>query len=134
MRPKRKTTPHHAIAACVIRKQDKVLITRRRADQMLGGLWEFPGGKQQRGESLQQTARREIREELGIGIRVGRRLCRIRHAYSHFSVTLHTFECRHVRGAPRAIEVAALKWVPVNRLRRYPFSAADIKIIDVLEA
>ena len=131
-RPKRKPAPHYDIAACVIRRGDKVLISQRRAHQMLGGLWEFPGGKRLPGEALEETARRELREEMGIEIRVGTCLCVVKHAYSHFRITLYAFDCRHVSGRPSALASDQVRWVPVRRLREYPFPAADREIIDRL--
>jgi A/G-specific adenine glycosylase len=129
----RKTLPHYSIAACVIRKRGRVLIAQRRDDQMLGGLWEFPGGKRLPGETLEETAEREIREEIGIRIVVLRRLCVVRHAYTHFRITLHAFACRHVSGRACAIETAAVRWVRPADLRTYPFPAADRPILDLLD-
>jgi len=127
-RPPRKSVPQIDVAACVIRRGDRILIARRRPDQMLGGLWEFPGGKQEKGETIEETAAREIDEEIGIEIRVGRKLGAIRHAFSHFKMTLHVFECRPVRGRARAVTVDAVKWVNVDDLQAYPLPAADRKI------
>ena len=132
VRPKRKPTPHYEVAACVIRKKGRVLIARRRADQMLGGLWEFPGGKRRPRETIRQAAHREIDEELGIDIEVGRELCVVRHAYSHFRITLHAFACSHKAGRPQARESDEVRWVPISRLRDYPFPAADLRIIEVI--
>lgn len=132
-RPRRKPVPHIDVAACVIRRGDWVLISRRRPDQMLGGLWEFPGGKQEPGETIEETAVREIAEEIGIEIRVTGKLGAIPHAFSHFKMTLHVFECRPVRGRARAVTVDAVKWVAPPDLRNYPFPAADLKILTWLE-
>jgi A/G-specific adenine glycosylase len=128
-RPRRQPVPHIDVAACVIRRGDRVLIARRRPDQMLGGLWEFPGGKQEPDETIEETAVREIAEELGIEIRVGRKLGAIQHAFSHFKMTLHVFECRPLRGRARAVTVDAVKWVAVDDLRDFPFPAADRKVL-----
>jgi A/G-specific adenine glycosylase len=87
---------------------------------LLGGLWEFPGGKRRGGETLEACLRRELQEELGVRVRVGRRLGQIRHTYSHFHVTVHAFECRLVHGEPAALEHASLRWVAPSRLARYP--------------
>jgi A/G-specific adenine glycosylase len=133
VRPTRKPVPHVDVAACVIRRGPRILIARRRPDQMLGGLWEFPGGKQEPGETLEQTAVREIDEEIGIQIRVRRKLGAIPHAFSHFKMTLHVFACTPVKGRARAVTVDAVKWVALPELRNYPFPAADQKIITWLE-
>ena len=133
-RPTRKATPHIDVVACVMRKDRRVLIAQRRPDQMLGGLWEFPGGKQEPGETLEATAIREIREELGIRIRPERKLAAIPHAFSHFRMTLHAYLCDIVSGRPRAIAVDAVRWVPVTRLGEYPMGAADRNIAAMLKA
>jgi len=116
----------------VVRKGRRILIDRRRPDGLLGGLWEFPGGKRRRNESLEAAVVREVREELGIEVEVLRPLITVRHAYSHFRVTLHAFECRHVSGRPKAIRCAAWKWVRPGELKRYAFPRANHKIIAVL--
>ena len=132
-RSPRAPVPHYDVAAAVVRRNGRVLIARRRADQMLGGLWEFPGGKRERGERLMATVRRELMEETGLDIEVGPLLCRVKHAYSHFRITMRVYDCRAPRGTARAVTVDAVKWVPVSRLRDYAFSAADIHVIERLE-
>jgi A/G-specific adenine glycosylase len=134
VRSRRGAGPHYDIAAAVIRRGNKVLIARRRQDRMLGGLWEFPGGKRHPGETLAETARRELIEETGLEISVGALLCETRHAYTHFSITLYAFDCRPIRGRARPLDADELRWVPVERLRDYPFPAADREIIDLLTA
>jgi A/G-specific adenine glycosylase len=99
---------------------------------MLGGMWEFPGGKRQAGETIEEAGRREIIEELGLEVAVGREICRVNHAYSHFTMTLHALECRPVKGRPRPIACAAVKWVAERRLRDYPFPGADRQVLDAL--
>ena len=128
----RKAIPHFDIVAAIIRKGPRILITRRRADQMLGGLWEFPGGKQEPGEALEATVHREIMEETGLRIEVGPALCSVKHAYSHFRITLHAFLCRYVSGRARKIQNNGVCWVSPTRLGDYPFPAADRRIIERL--
>ena len=132
VRPKARKTPEVEVAVGIVRKKGRVLIARRPADRMLGGLWEFPGGKRKRGESLSETVRREFREETGLRVRVGRKLCLVRHAYSHFRIRLHVFECRHEGGRAKAKSGAEVRWVPVRRLRDYPLPAANQRILHVL--
>jgi A/G-specific adenine glycosylase len=133
VRPPRKRTPHYAVTAGVIWRDGKVLIAQRPLDGMLGGLWEFPGGKQDPGESLVHCLKREIREELGIEIDVTDELTTIQHAYTHFRITLHVFECCYESGQPRAIQVAGFAWVALDELDRYAFPVTDQQIIRVLE-
>jgi A/G-specific adenine glycosylase len=97
-------------------------------------MWEFPGGKRHPGETLEEALRREIEEETSLQIEVGPPLCSVDHAYSHFRMTLHAFECRPVRGRARPLDSDGVKWVPLSRLRDYPFPAADRRIIATLMA
>jgi A/G-specific adenine glycosylase len=133
VRPPRKRTPHVAVTAGVIWRGDKVLIAQRPLKGMLGGLWEFPGGKQNEGESLAECLKREIREELGIEIDVGAKAMTIDHAYTHFRITLHVFTCCYQSGEPKAIEVADLAWVSLDALDDYAFPATDQQIIGWLK-
>jgi len=130
----RKPLPHHDIAAGVIRKRGRILIDRRPPEGLLGGLWEFPGGKVEPGESPAEALVREVREELGVEVAVGRPIAKINHAYTHFRITLHVFECRHVSGRPRALQCDAWKWVPPGELDRYAFPRANQKVIELLRA
>lgn len=126
---KKKKIPHQQIAVGIIWKGKKILIARRLDEGLLGGLWEFPGGKRERGESLTQCVVREVREELGVLIAAEKEFAVVNHAYSHFSITLHAFTCRYVRGTPRALGCAAFRWVSPRALSRYAFPAANRKII-----
>ena len=126
---KKKALPHHEIAVGIVWKRGKILITKRFANALLGGLWEFPGGHQEKNESLAQCVRREVREELGIAVKVKEEFAAVDHAYSHFTITLHAFQCHWMRGQPRAIGCAAYKWVSPRELSRYAFPAANRKII-----
>lgn len=133
VRPPRRRTPHYDVAAGVIRRDDgRILIAQRPADGLLGGLWEFPGGKQEAGETLQQTLRREIAEELGVEIRVGRPLITIKHAYTHFRITLHAFHAEFGGGRVQHLGVADHAWVMLDQLDRYAFAATDRQIIAAL--
>lgn len=125
----RKTVPHYDIAVGVIYREGKILIAQRHARDLLGGLWEFPGGHQERGETLKQCVRREVKEELGIAVSVGKEIAVVEHGYSHFRITLHVFACRYLRGTPHAIGCAAWKWVALRDLRRYAFPAANRRVI-----
>jgi A/G-specific adenine glycosylase len=129
VRPPRKRTPHVAVTAGVIRRGDKLLIAQRPLDGMLGGLWEFPGGKREGRESLAACLKREIREELGIEIEVGEKVMAIDHAYTHFRITLHVFECCYQGGEAEPIEVADFAWVSADELGGYAFAVTDQQII-----
>jgi A/G-specific adenine glycosylase len=126
-------TPHYDVTAAVITRDDgQVLIAQRPVDKMLGGLWEFPGGKREPGESLQDCLRREIREELGIEIAVGAQIGTVQHGYTHFRITLYAFRCALIDGTPQPIQCAAWTWAALNDLERFAFPVTDQKIIAML--
>ncbi len=130
VRPPRKNTPHYDVAAGVITRADgKILITRRPLDGLLGGLWEFPGGKQETGETLPQTLVREIKEELDITITPGAKLIAIKHAYTHFRITLHTFAAHYTTGDIQHIGIIDHAWVTLDTIDQYAFAATDLAII-----
>ncbi|MBI1800395.1 MAG: A/G-specific adenine glycosylase [Chloroflexi bacterium] len=126
----RKVVPHHTIAVGVIWKRGRILIAQRKADDLLGGLWEFAGGKQERGETLEACCRREIREELGVTVRVRERIATVEHAYTHFRVTIHAFNCDYVRGTPKPLEAARARWVWPSELGKFAWPAANKRIIE----
>jgi A/G-specific adenine glycosylase len=132
IKSKRKPLPHYDVTAAVIRRNGRVLIAQRPLGGRLGGLWEFPGGKQERGETLPQCLRREIKEELGLRIKVGRLITTVEHAYTHFKITLHAFECEVQSGRAQALQVEDFKWVRMSELDRYAFAKTDLKIIERL--
>lgn len=125
----RERLPHYRIAVGLIERGGCVLIARRREDQMLGGLWEFPGGKREPGETLRQTVVREVREETGLEVKVLARLCTVRHAYSHFRITLTAFRCVPRRATAVVHCDRPIAWVPWPRLGEYPFPKANHKIL-----
>jgi A/G-specific adenine glycosylase len=134
VRPPRKRTPHVDVVAGVIWRDQPAaerhfLIARRPLDGMLGGLWEFPGGKLEDGEAPQAALQREILEELAIDIEVGQRLTTIKHAYTHFRITLDVYHARLADGVPQNIGVVDHEWVTLDNIDRYPFAVTDLKII-----
>ncbi len=125
--------PHYDVAAGVIYGTDgQFLIAQRPVDKMLGGLWEFPGGKRRPGETLRECLRREIHEELGIDVVVEAQLTTIHHAYTHFRMTMHVFECRHLGGEPQTLGCAAWVWVTLNGVDHYAMPATDRQVITAL--
>ena len=128
--------PHYTVTAGVVwdRSSSRVLITQRRSDDAHGGLWEFPGGKQEASESLRECLARELMEELGIEVEEQEPFITVEHNYPGFHITLHTFRCRILRGEPRAIACAEWSWVKIDELARYTFSAADKKIVTKLQS
>jgi A/G-specific adenine glycosylase len=131
--PKRRT-PHYDVAAAVIWRDGEVLITRRPPRGLLGGLWEFPGGKCETGESLEECLVREVREELGVEIGVGSLLTSVEHAYTHFRVTLYAYHGRVISGEPHCTVCTDWKWVRPGRLSKFAFPAANHAIISRIRA
>jgi A/G-specific adenine glycosylase len=126
-------TPHYLVTAAVIRRGEQVLITQRPSAGLLGGLWEFPGGKVQPGEDLAACLRREICEELGVEIEVGGWLGIFRHGYTHFRVTLHAFSCSLTNGQqPQPLQADALHWVSPHELPNYPMGKIDRQIANLI--
>lgn len=130
MRTPGKSTPLYHIAVGVIFRRGLVLIDRRPPKGLLGGLWEFPGGKREKGETLEGTVVREVDEELGVHVKVLRKLMVVDHAYSHFRIRLNVYLCRFGRGKVRCRSCTAFRWVSPQQLRRFAFPAANKKIID----
>ena len=124
--------PHYIVTAAIIRRGEMVLIACRPGQGLLGGLWEFPGGKQQDGEDLPDCLRREICEELGVEVKVGDQVGIYKHAYTHFRVTLYAYHCALLAGEPRPLQVADLRWVSPAELSLYPMGKIDRQISNTL--
>jgi A/G-specific adenine glycosylase len=133
VRRSRPKVPHYDVAAAVtIRDDGAVLVAQRSVDDMLGGLWEFPGGKCEDGETLLVCLVREMREELGVEVEVGEPVTVVEHAYTHFRITLHAFWCRLRDGQPRCLDCAAFRWMVPRDLDQLPMSVVDRRIAQVL--
>ena len=120
--------PHHVVTAAVIHRTDLVLITQRPPHGLLGGMWEFPGGKRRASERLEECLTREIREELGVDIELREPLGVYKHAYTHFRLTLHAFLCRLLHGEPTPLEAVDLRWVHLQDLNDFPMGKIDRQI------
>ncbi|HYR88989.1 MAG TPA: 8-oxo-dGTP diphosphatase MutT [Terriglobia bacterium] len=117
------------VVAAIIRRGERILITQRFDNVHLPGLWEFPGGKVEAGESPQAALEREIREELGVQIRVHDEFFTTEHDYPTKSVRLHFFNSSIIEGEPRLIDVADLRWVLPQDLGQFEFPEADADLI-----
>ena len=127
--------PHKQIGVAVIwNRAGQILIDRRKIGDTMGGLWEFPGGKIEPGETVEACIAREIREELAIEIAVGEHLISIEHTYPTFHLTLTVHHCQHISGVPQPIESEEIRWVNIDDLGNYQFPAANIAIINALQS
>jgi len=122
------------VSAALIFRDGKLLITQRHANAHLGGLWEFPGGKREAGETFEQCLVREIREELGVAISVGALFEEVAHDYPEKSVHLKFFMCRLLSGEPHPLDCAAVKWIGRAELAAHDFPAADAHLLARLQA
>jgi 8-oxo-dGTP diphosphatase len=127
--------PHKQIGVAVIwDRSGQILIDRRKVGGTMGGLWEFPGGKIEPGETVAECILREIREELAIEIIVGERLISIEHTYPTFHLNMIVHHCQHISGIPQPIESEEIRWVNISDLNNYQFPAANIAIINALQS
>jgi len=133
VRVKKKKIPTHPIAAGIVRDGDRVLITRRKLDGLLGGLWEFPGGKVKEGESPEDACVRELREETGLEVRVDTHLTQVRHAYTHFKIEMDVFYCTYRGGQIRLDGPIDHAWVRPGDLDSYPFPGANLKFLPMIQ-
>jgi A/G-specific adenine glycosylase len=131
LKKKRSPLAHKDVTAGLIQdKQGRVLIVQRPASGLLGGLWKFPGGTRKPRESLEKALKRTIRDELGIKVDVQKPMTAVKHAYTHFRITLHAYQCRSNGGRPKALSCLRWQWTPPSDFALYPFSRADQKIME----
>lgn len=135
--PKRIKTPRvptHRIAVGVVKKNGKMLITRRKLDGLLGGLWEFPGGKLKKEETPRDACSREIKEETGLCVTVEKHLTTVHHAYTHFKIQMDVFYCRHIEGRVRLTGPIDHRWITLSEIENFAFPKANNKFIPLLDA
>jgi 8-oxo-dGTP diphosphatase len=132
---KRKTNkPHYQVTAGLIWRNSRVLITKRPEGTHLAGFWEFPGGKQEPYETLDECLVRELKEELGITVRTDRHLLTVEHEYEDKVITLHVFHCRDMKGRPATLEGQEFRWVHPQDLSNYTFPPPDKAVIETLRS
>ncbi len=124
---------HVRVVAAVIERDGNYLITQRRPSAVLGGLWEFPGGKVETNESDEQALVRELRERVGVDVTIKGRVAQRQHTYDGYSVELSLYQATITPGQePHAAKVADFRWVASSDFEKYPFPAADQATMDLL--
>jgi mutator protein MutT len=125
----KKEKPHFHVTAALVMRNDRLLISKRPEGSHLGGLWEFPGGKQEEGETLEDCIEREIMEELGIRIQAEKLLLSVIHEYHEKFITLYFFQCSLLDGEPISLDNQEIKWAGIKDLKQYRFPPPDQKIV-----
>ena len=134
--PKREMTKIKALQqigiGLVFNKNGELLIAQRLASSSMGGMWEFPGGKKKSDESIEKTIERELKEELGIDVKIGKKLLSFEHAYTHKNLYFTVHICEWISGEPKPLASQKFLWVSPEKLFDFPFPAANTKIISEL--
>ncbi len=121
----KKEKPHYEIAVGIIERNGQVLLLQRPEQGLLGGMWEFPGGKREK-ESLVECCRREIQEKTGLAVKIEEELCIIEHVYSHFSIRLHAYRCKPLR---MPLINSKSRWVSYADIQKYPIHTSNQKVL-----
>ena len=121
--------PYVVVAAAILQREGKILLTRRKLKAHQGGLWEFPGGKQEVGETLEQCLQRELKEEIDIEVGAVKHFSVLRHRYPEKEVELNFFTCSIVQGDPKPLGCIEMAWVTRGELMFYEFPAADRPVL-----
>ena len=128
-----RSVPEYHTAAGVIHRDNLVLITRRKPSGLLGGLWEFPGGRVMRGETPEEACLREIKEEVNLSADIIEPLTRVRHAYTHFKIVMDVFRCRYRSGQIVLHGPVDYRWITLDEIDAFPFPVANHKFIPLLK-
>jgi len=129
VRVKKAAVPEHAMVAGVVYKRGKMLLVRRPDEGFLGGLWEFPGGRLRTTQSAPEACRRAVLDRVGLKVAVGEPITRLKHAYTHFRISLEVFTCRWESGRVHLDGPMAFRWVPHQALQQFPLPGAMKKVL-----
>lgn len=127
-----KQTPIHHISTAVVRKNSRLLITKRNPNGLLGGLWEFPGGKVLQNEDSVKACVREVKEEVNLRINVDKHLTQVKHAYSHFKINMDVYLCTYISGKIKLNGPVDYKWIYPSQINNYPLPKANHKFLSKL--
>jgi A/G-specific adenine glycosylase len=125
--------PLYRIAVGVVFKKGRMLITQRKDDGLLGGLWEFPGGKIRDEETPEAACIREIKEEVNLTVGIDAHLCQVKHAYTHFKILMDVFCCAYTSGRVRLKGPVDYRWITLDKLEAYPLPKANHKFLPQLK-
>ncbi len=133
VKKKKAPVPHYEVGIGIVwNENQQILLAQRRETQMLGGLWEFPGGKQLGEETLEETVLRKVKISTGVHVSVGQKLHTVDHAFTHFTIRVHAYLCHLTKGSASALGYTQVKWVPPVEISTYPLPAVDKKIWELL--
>ncbi|MCF8128000.1 MAG: A/G-specific adenine glycosylase [Deltaproteobacteria bacterium] len=132
-RLKKARTREYHIAVGIVWKGPKVLITQRNPEGLLGGLWEFPGGKIKDDESPPMACAREIKEEVNLVVEPRERIARVRHAYTHFRIVMDVFPCDYRSGRVHLRGPVDFRWIGLHQIENFPFPGANRKFIPLIK-
>jgi len=124
--------PEYHIAVGVVYRNGLVLITRRNLNGLLGGLWEFPGGKVKNDENPEAACKREIKEEVNLSVDIDKYITRVKHAYTHFKIVMDVFRCDYQSGRVKLKGSVDYRWIKLGEIDQYPFPKANHKFIPYL--
>ena len=132
VKSKKKIKPHYDVVVGMIWNNDKILITKRKENGLLGGLWEFPGGKIKKNENVYKAIKREIMEELSITVQTNILLDVIKHQYSHFKVTISAINCFYIKGDIKLNGPCDYRWIKPKDINKYPFPKSSMKLFHTI--
>ena len=132
-KPPRKPRPHHHVAAGIVHRGEELLIVRRPLDGLLGGLWEFPGGITREEVDREGFLRNEMKKVLGIDVQVDHAFATVKHAFTHFEMTLHGYHCSFLGGEARHRDGEDCRWVRLGDLQDFAFPKAHQRLIEAVD-
>ena len=133
IKKQKKKTPEYRMVIGVIRKRNQLLITKRPENGLLGGFWEFPGGKISNSESAKEACLREIKTEVNLDVAIKQYLTQVKHAYTHFKIVADVFLCNYVSGEISLKNAEDFKWITTGEIEKYPFPKSNHKFIPLLK-